>query len=253
MQMALDDGQGEGCPVAKRFLVFQHMPWEGPGQHLIRSASKWELRLDVLEVWRASIPGMTSYDGLMVLGGSPNVDQEEEYPFLKAEKAAIRQVIKEDKPFIGFCLGHQLLAEALGAKIGPNFGRSVGFIEGHVTKEGRLHPVFEGMPRSFPLFKWHAQAVLSPLPKELDVLVTSSECQVEAFCLKGRPHVMGLQFDNHAATVSDIQSWVEADQVWLGQPPRVDTEAIVKDAARYEALMGKQFQCMFDSYVRLIL
>ena len=64
---------------------------------------------------------------------------------------------------------------------------------------------------------------------------------------------MGLQFDNHAATVTDIQRWVEADQVWLRQPLRVDTEAIVKDAARYEALMGKQFQCMFDSYVRSIL
>jgi len=239
--------------VAKRFLVFQHMPWEGPGQHLIRSARKWRLRLDVIEVWRATIPSITSYDGLMVLGGSPNVDQEEEYPFLKAEKAAIREVINEDKPFIGFCLGHQLLAEALGAKVGPNSCRSVGFIEGHVTKDGRRHPVFEGMPKSFPLFKWHAQAVLSPLPKALDVLVTSSECEVEACCLKGRPHVMGLQFDNHAATVSDIERWVEADQVWLRQPPRVDTEAIVKDAARYEALMGKQFQLMFDSYLRLIL
>jgi len=252
--MALDDGQGEGCPVTKRFLVFQqHMPWEGPGQNLLRTARGADVLLDIVEVWRASIPSMTSYDGLMVLGGSPNVYQEEEYPFLKAEKAAIRQVIKEDKPFIGFCLGHQLLAEALGAKVGPNFCRSVGFVEGHVTRAGREHPLFKGMPRSFPLFKWHAQAVLSPLPKELNVLVTSSECQVEAFCLKGRPHVMGLQFDNHAATVSDIQRWVEADQAWLRQPPGVDTAAMVKHAEKYEALMGEQFECMFDNYVRLIL
>jgi GMP synthase-like glutamine amidotransferase len=181
------------------------------------------------------------------------VDEEDEYPFLKAEKAAIRQVIKEDKPFIGFCLGHQLLAEALGAKVGPNFCRSAGFVEGHVTKDGRVHPVFEGMPRSFPLFKWHAQAVLPPLPKELNVLVTSPECQVEAFSVQGRPHVIGLQFDNHAATVNDIRKWAEADQAWLRQPPEVDTAAMVKHAEKYEAFMGEQFESMFDNYVRLIL
>jgi GMP synthase (glutamine-hydrolysing) len=239
--------------VAKRFLVFQHMPWEGPGQNLLRAARDADLRLDIIEVWHQPVPDTTSYHGLMVLGGGPNVDQEEAYPFLKAEKAAIRQVIDDHKPIIGFCLGHQLLAEALGARVGPNFCRSVGFVEGHLTKDGGRHPVFEGMPRSFPLFKWHGQAVLSPLPKELDVLVTSSECQVEGLSLKGRPHVMGFQFDNHAATVSDIKRWVEGDRGWLRQPPKVDTEAIVKDAARYEALIGKQFQCMFDSYVRLIL
>jgi GMP synthase (glutamine-hydrolysing) len=252
--MALDNGNlGERCPVAKRFLVFQHMPWEGPGQNLLRSAGNADLRLDIIEVWHQPVPDTTSCDGLMVLGGGPNVDQEEEYPFLKTEKAAIRQVIDEDKPFIGFCLGHQLLAQALGAKVGPNFCRSVGFVEGHVTKDGRRHPVFEGMPRSFPLFKWHAQAVLPPVPKELRVLVTSPECQVEAFCLQGRPYVMGLQFDNHAATVSDIQRWGEADRAWLRQPPKVDTASIIKDAARYETLMGQQFECMFDNYVRLIL
>jgi GMP synthase-like glutamine amidotransferase len=239
--------------MSRTFLVFQHMPWEGPGHHLIRATRKWRVELDLVEVWHQPVPETASRDGLMVLGGGPNVDEEDEYPFLKAEKAAIRQVMDEDKPFIGFCLGHQLLAEALGAKVDPNFCRSVGFVEGHVTKDGRLHPVFEGMPRSLPLFKWHNQAVLPPVPKELDVLVTSPECEVEAFCLKGRPHVMGLQFDNHAATVSAIQRWVEADRAWLRQPPRVDTASIIKDAERYETLMGQQFECMFDRCVRLIL
>jgi GMP synthase (glutamine-hydrolysing) len=239
--------------VAKRFLVFQHMPWEGPGQNLLRAARDADLRFDIIEVWHQPVPDTTSCDGLMVLGGGPNVDQEEAYPFLKAEKAAIRQVIDDDKPIIGFCLGHQLLADVLGARVGPNFCRSVGFVEGHVTKDGGRHPVFEGMPRSFPLFKWHGQAVLSPLPKALEVLVTSSECQVEALSLKGRPHVMGLQFDNHAATVSDILRWVEGDRGWLRQSPKVDTASIINDAPRYETLMARQFECMFDNYVRLIL
>ena len=85
------------------------------------------------------------------------MDQEKEYPFLKAEKEVIRQALETDKPYLGFCLGHQLLAHALGAGVGLNLCRSVGFVAGHVRKDGRSLPMFNGIPRSFPLFKWHAE------------------------------------------------------------------------------------------------
>ncbi len=99
--------------MMKRLLVFQHMPWEGPGQHLIRSAEKLRVGLDIVEVRHQPIPDISSYDGLIVLGGGLNVDQEEDYPFLKSEKEAIRRSLEADMPYLGFCLGHQLLADAL--------------------------------------------------------------------------------------------------------------------------------------------
>ncbi|MBE9581663.1 MAG: type 1 glutamine amidotransferase [Proteobacteria bacterium] len=238
--------------MTKQFLVFQHIPWEGPGRHLIRSAKERKMRLEIVEVWHETIPDIRSYDGLIVLGGSPNVDQENEYPYLKSEKEAIRRVLDEDKPCLGFCLGHQFLAEALGAKIGPNFCRSVGFVQGHLTKDGHSHPLFSGMPRSFPLFKWHAQAVLPPLPKEIEVLVTSADCQVEAISVEGRPHIVGLQFDNHAAAISDVRGWVEGDEKWLSQPPSVDVAALVRDAEKHEAFIREQFELVFSNYIELI-
>ena len=100
------------------------------------------MQLDIVEVWHEPIPDIGSYDGLVVLGGTPNVDQGETYTFLKAEKDVICRAIKEDMPYLGFCLGHQLLAEALDAKVGPNFCRSVGFIQGQITKDGGRHPIF---------------------------------------------------------------------------------------------------------------
>ena len=106
--------------MSKRFLVFQHMDWEGPGKHLVHAAEIQGLHLDVIEVWHQTIPDLANYDGLIVLGGSPNVDQEEDYPFLRAEKAAIREVLEAEKPYLGFCLGHQLLADVIGLKVGPN-------------------------------------------------------------------------------------------------------------------------------------
>ena len=153
---------------------------------------------------------------------------------------------------MGFCLGHQLLAEALGAKIGPNFCRSVGFVSGHLTKEGRRHPVLKGLPKSFSLFKWHSQAVLPPLPKGVEVLITSAACQVEAISVEDRPHVMGLQFDNPSGTVQDVRAWLEADEAWISKPPGVDTSAILRHAAEQEEALGNQFETMFQNYVKLM-
>ena len=238
--------------MAKRFLVFQHMPWEGPGEHLRRSAESRHLQLDVIEVWHQAIPDLQPYDGLIVLGGSPNVDQEEKYPFLRAEKAALREVLETDKAYLGFCLGHQLLAHVLGLKVGPNACRSVGFIEGHLTRYGREHPLFQNLPITMPLFKWHAQAVLPPVPKNIEILVTSLECEVEAISLKGSPHVVGLQFDNHAGSIKDVTSWIEGDRSWLSSPPEVDTSRLLTDAVSYETHVGEQFELVFDNYLQMI-
>jgi GMP synthase-like glutamine amidotransferase len=238
--------------MSKRLLVFQHMSWEAPGGHLIRSARRHRVQLKVVKVWRESIPDVNDFDGLIVLGGSPNVNQEKRYPFLKAEKTAIRRALDGGKAYLGFCLGHQLLGEALGAKVGPNFCRSIGFIDGHLTKEGRIHPAFSGMDGSFPLFKWHGQAVLPPLPKEVHVLVTSAYCQIEAISVYGRPDVLGLQYDNQSATVTDVRNWLEADERWISQAPGVQPSTIVKDAHEKEVAMGAQFERFFGNFIQLV-
>jgi len=72
--------------MSRKLLVFQHMLWEKPGKHLIRAAKTRRVRLDVWEVWHQPVPSIDPYDGLIVLGGTPNIDQEDRYPFLKAEK-----------------------------------------------------------------------------------------------------------------------------------------------------------------------
>ncbi len=235
----------------KRFIVFQHTEWEKPGAHLIQTARKVRARLDVWQAWHQPLPDIGQYDGLIILGGTPNVDQEDRYPFLAPEKDLIRRAVKEDMPCLGFCLGHQLLAEALGARVGPNFCSSIGFTQGQLTKEGRSHPLFRDMPLSLPLFKWHAQAILPPLPKEIEILVTSSECQIEAISVKGRPHLVGFQFDNYAASFNDVREWVNGDLAWL-RDLGVDAMKVLTDAREHEATMGAQFEVFFSNFLELI-
>jgi len=227
------------------------MSWEGPGVHLVRSARNLGVNLEIIEVWHQDIPDLAPYDGLIVLGGSPNVDQEKQYPFLRAEKEAIRQALATDKPYLGFCLGHQLLGDVLEIKVGPNPKRSVGFIQGHLTESGRKHPLFQNLPTTFPLFKWHAQAVLAPVSEQVDILVTSADCEVEAISLRGSPHVIGLQFDNHAGTRQDVSTWLEGDREWLSQIDEVNPARVQADAVEHEAPMGEHFGRLFGNYLDL--
>ncbi len=238
--------------MKKRLLVLQHMPWEKPGQFLLRSAKKYHVQLDILEIWHQPIPDIGSYHGLIVLGGSPNIDQVVQFPFLNAEKEIIRWTTENEIPYLGFCLGHQLLAEALGAKVGPNFRRSIGFIQAHITKNGHMHPILKGIPQSFTTFKWHSQAVLPPLPKHLQVLATSADCMVEAISMQGKPHLIGFQFDNHAASLPDVRNWMKNDQEWLSQDPEMNNEAILKDVKRLENIIGQQFEILFNNFLTLI-
>jgi hypothetical protein len=94
--------------------------------------------------------------------------------------------------------------------------------------------------------------VLPPLPKGIEVLVTSAACQVEGISVENRPYLMGLQFDNQSATVVDARQWLQADEAWLSRPPGVDPATILRDAADKEALMGRQFEIIFKNFIRLI-
>ncbi|MFH7325539.1 type 1 glutamine amidotransferase [Desulfurivibrio sp. C05AmB] len=237
-----------------KFLVLQHGPWEGPGQFLLASARKLKIELEIAPVWLGKIPDPQDFEALLILGGGANVDEEERFPFLREEKALIRQAVAADLPCLGICLGHQLLAEALGAKVGPNFRSSIGFIQGHLTQAGRRHPAFAGLKQHLPLYKWHGYAVLEPLPRHLDVLLTSDHCQVEALSVRGRPHLLGLQADNHAADPRDVALWLEQDREWLAgiRDQQVNPEEILAQARTHRAAVGRDFHRLLANYLRLI-
>jgi GMP synthase (glutamine-hydrolysing) len=236
-----------------QFLVFQHGPWERPGRFLLRTTKELGIRLKIVKVWQHPIPRLSAYDGLIVLGGSPNVDQERQYPFLISEKQAIRESIAEDRPYLGFCLGHQLLADALGAKVGPNFRPSVGFVQGFLTSAGREHPAFYSLPKELTFYKWHGQTVMTPVPSHLAVLATSADCQVEAISVENRPHILGLQFDNHAADPHDVAVWLAKDQKWLASLPLdLDPAAILRQAEQHKAILAQDFTRLLTNYFSLL-
>lgn len=237
----------------KKLAVFQHVSWEGPGKFLCEAADRCKTELHLIKVWKEPIPDISAFDGLIILGGGPNVDQEDDFPFLRPEKQAINNWLKNDKPCLGICLGHQLLADALGGRVAPNFCHSIGFTEGHLTHNGRNHPAFKNIETHIPLFKWHGYAVIPPVPRHFHILVTSTECQVEAFTIKERPHILGVQFDNHAAAPEDVTVWLREDAQWLDSLPEkeINKKKILNQSKKLEQTTRHHFQTFFENFIKM--
>jgi GMP synthase (glutamine-hydrolysing) len=237
--------------AAKSLLIVQHMDWEAPGQHLLGALLEGSVNFQVVEAWQEPLPALEPFDGMIVLGGSPNVDEEDKFPYLIPLKARIREVLAGGKGYLGFCLGHQLLGHVLGCQVGPLPKKSVGFITGELTDAGKAHPVFQGLPAQLNLFKWHGQGVLPPLAANVSPLARSAAAPVEALGLADNPRVVGLQYDNHAAAV-DVSTWLRNDGEWALSGSGADPEAMVAEAVAQEAAMGREFRRFMENYLRLL-
>ncbi|MDD5759520.1 MAG: type 1 glutamine amidotransferase [Desulfobulbaceae bacterium] len=238
--------------MPKRFLVLQHATWTGPGLYLQQAAKHLKVEFKMAKVWRQNIPDPTEFDGLIVLGGRLE-EHKTTLPSLEMEKSIIRQAITADRPYLGIGLGHHLLAEVQGAKIGKNYCTSIGFVDGYLTKAGREHPAFKDLPSTISLFKWHDHAVLEPLPKSLSILATSVECQVEAISVPNRPHIIGVQFINHAGDLADVEQYWQKDGQWVNSlgGKYVNPAELLKNARNIHKQMAHQFEVFFRNFVSM--
>lgn len=185
-----------------RILVFQHVDVEHPGifREFWREAGlSWDaVELDAGE----PIPSFEPYDLLVVMGGPMDVWEEAEHPWLVPEKAAIRSWVNELKrPFLGVCLGHQLLAEAIGGTVGKGT-TEVGITPVALTDAGRADPLLEGLTTPLDTFQWHS-AQVSNLPEGAEILAGNAACSVQALRY-GLAY--GLQF-HVEITAQTIPDW----------------------------------------------
>lgn len=136
------------------------------------------------------LPDLSSFDWLIVLGGPMSVYEEKKYPWLIAEKKFIAHAIESKKLILGICLGAQLIADVLGAKVRKNQYTQLGWHPVSLTKEAKQSPVFDGLPEQFTPFFWHKYTF--DIPSECKWIAKSDGCPNQAFEYNER--VVGLQF-----------------------------------------------------------
>jgi len=163
-----------------KLLVFQHIDCEHPGQlrqYLQDDGIDWTaVELDAGE----PIPDLNDFDVLWVMGGPMDVWDTKDHPWLIAEKAAISHWVRELKrPYLGLCLGHQLLADALDGKCGPMPKPEIGVLDIELTAAAAHDPVFSTLPKRQAALQWHSVQV-TQAPADSTVLARSDVCEVQA-------------------------------------------------------------------------
>lgn len=212
----------------KRALVFQHMDTDDLGRFsgILKEDG---VAVETVMLHRGgNIPSLAPFDLLVVLGGAMDVWHEAEHPWLVGEKAAIREWVKtRAKPYLGICLGHQLLADALGGKVGLSQNQELGVYP--VKRNGSTHRFFEGVPDDLSVFEWH-HCEVQELPEGAVNLASSDNSPVQAMALG--EHALGLQFHiefdmNSVEGWAGVPSYIRAMEKTLGEGsyPRVKEEA----------------------------
>jgi GMP synthase-like glutamine amidotransferase len=185
-------------------LVFQHLACEHPGQlrrHLQEDGASWQtVQLDQGD----PIPSLDDFDALWVMGGPMDVWQVDEYPWLVAEKDAIRRWVRElERPFLGVCLGHQLLADALGGECELQRKSEIGVLEIDLTDEGMQDSLFLGMQRRQKVLQWHSVNVVRT-PAGARILASSEDCRIQA--MRVGQYAWSIQY--HVEAESDtVDNW----------------------------------------------
>ncbi|MEW6186387.1 MAG: gamma-glutamyl-gamma-aminobutyrate hydrolase family protein [Thermodesulfobacteriota bacterium] len=231
-------------------LILMHNPTEGAGLFdTILKEKGWTREILPLFEGR-SLPESTDEFGLiLVMGGPMSVNDEDRFPFLKQEILFIRQMIKLGKPVLGICLGAQLMAKSLGARVYPGPHKEIGWYFLNQTPSGKADPLFSLLDPCFLVFQWHGETF--DLPNGGICLAGNQVFPQQAFRFGDRAY--GLQF-HFEVTEGMIKTWLKqwAGEIKTAKPQPLSARDILQDSKVYLDRLQKQVRIFFGRYLELL-
>lgn len=173
-----------------------------------------------------SLEGLEDVALLVILGGPLGVYQQEDYPFLKDEIALVARRIGKNLPTLGLCLGSQIMAAALGARVYPGGRGEVGWSPLEITAAGMRSPLRHLAGPA--VFHWHGDTF--DLPAGAELLASTPVYPHQAFSLG--PRVLALQF-HPEVTPLGLERWYVGHCCELANPDRPTVATLRSDAQRY--------------------
>jgi GMP synthase (glutamine-hydrolysing) len=163
-----------------------------------------------------AMPGIDDISAVIVLGGSMGVHDTERHPFLLQVKEYIGNIIDSGKPYLGICLGGQLLADVLSADVSSVLHREIGTCQVALTRDGLSDPLFRSVPEKFFTFQWHNDSFA--IPSGAVRMAYSDECPNQAF--RHGQKAYGLQF-HPEVNRKIVKKWCEGFESWDASPSQI--------------------------------
>jgi GMP synthase (glutamine-hydrolysing) len=235
----------------KKLLVVQHVPHEilGTLNPLLKRAG---FRIRYVNFGRHpdADPSLEGYHGLVVLGGPMSANATDQFPHLTTELKLIEQAMKKSLPVLGVCLGAQLIAKTLGARVFPNEEKEIGWYDVTPTQDARDDPLLAEFNGTEKIFQWHGDTF--DIPNSAVHLAFSPLCANQAF--------------RYGANVYGLQFHLEVDEPmihrWLRVPEnrseiasvhgKIDPDRIEKETPGYIQRLHELSDRVFSELIKLL-
>ena len=178
-----------------KIIILQHIKIEDPGfikDLMIEDGA--ELTTIELDEGEKIPDDLKKFDAMFCMGGPMDTWMENEYPWLIDEKKKIKEyVVDLKKPYLGFCLGCQLLGEVIGGKVSKSNNPEIGMLDINFSQDKNNDPLFSKFPEKITTLQWHSYEVQDlENNNEVTLLASSSETKYQVF--KYQNHAYGIQF-----------------------------------------------------------
>ncbi len=234
----------------KKLLVLQHVPHEilGTLNPLLKRAG-FRIRYVNFARHPDAEPALEGYDGLVILGGPMSVNDAHRLPHLNTEMRLIEQALRRSLPLLGICLGAQLIAKTLGARVYPNAEKEIGWYDVSPTDHAESDPLLAEFQPTEKIFQWHGETF--EIPKAGLHLAFSSLCANQAF--RYGANVYGFQFHLEVDEPM-IHRWLrvaENKKEILALGGKIDPEQIHAETPRHIGRLNQLSERVFGEFIRL--
>jgi GMP synthase (glutamine-hydrolysing) len=191
----------------------------------------------------SALPPVESVSGVVVFGGSMNVDMTDRYPFLREERAFVRGAVDAGVPFLGICLGAQMLARAMDRDVYPAGIRELAFNVLHLTPEADDDPLMSVFDDGDMVFHWH-EDTFDP-PEGATILGTGDDVHLQAFRIGDRAWGMQFHFEIDRA---ELGIWLEAAGEDVVRAWGKSTAEVLEESRRYLATQEARATELFGRF-----
>ena len=239
----------------KNILVLQHIEIEDPGYLKdLMAADGFNLVQIELDAGDAIPADLGEFDAMLCMGGPMDTWMEDDYPWLVDEKRRIREwVVEMERPYLGFCLGCQLLGEVVGGQVVQSEPAEIGVLDIRMSAAARSDALFAGYPETIKAVQWHSCEVRG-LEFNRDVTLLGSSPTTRYQIFRYRQNAWAVQF--HVEVRADtVRAWGEVPEYRAALEASLGAgalDAFDADAREQMPEMNRLARLLYDNFRRLL-